>query len=494
LAAAVIVARVLGAQRAGQFLYLLWVADFTAIVTTFALPLAATRFLADLSAQHRFADAEAVGGWLYRRYVGLALIGAAATFTIASRVTAGAIDARLVSACLGGYFFTTVLQTYYLAHLAGYQEFRVSTRIAIMSAMALVVGVSVGTPAWGVAGATIGYLAGSMPGAVSSVRCLRWSRPGPPIPVELRSRLVNYALYTWITAIVAAITSSRTEVFFIERYAGDFWVTMFAIGISLSTLASQGPMLLTGPLVPHFAQLAGAGRLDALRARYAGAIRVLALMLFPLCLGLSSLIPVLLPFVYGRDFVAAVPSAMVLVACAALAFGTVSAAALQALERVSYVALVGAIGAIAVGAAGLLVVPRWGIWGAAWSHIVIQAAMAAAGAIYLSTRHGFPFPIRHLVKMFVAALACALASGAIVWTSGSIASIFIAIPVSAAVYVVMVRSLRAIDARDLLLLDGLVGRLPASMRPRLVGLIDYLTGSRSRPWQSPDPDHLPSLP
>ncbi len=489
-AAGIIVARMLGPAGAGRLLYLLWIAEFVATVATFALPSAATRFIADLSGQKRLAEADGVSQWLYRRYCGMIVIGAAAAVFLA-RQTGSELDSRTVAACLAVYFVTLGLGTYYQAHLGGRQEFRTAAKLAIVSSVTLVLGVTIATPMWGVAGAIIGYLIGAVPAALASLRCFFLVRsPGAPMLPTLRRRLISYSLYTWVAAIAASIVWTRTEVFFIQRYAGDFWVAMFAVGISLSTLATQGPMLLTGPLTPHFSQLAGTGQFEALRTRYTTATRVLAVILFPMCLGLSSLIPVVLPALYGERFAAAVPAAMVLVAFSAVAFTNVASSTLFALERAFFVAAMCVIGGVASVLAGWLIIPSTGIWGAAWSRAAIQSGLVAASVIYLSTHHGCRFPLRDLAKMLAASVVCASCSAAIAWTSGRIESVVVAIPVAAAVYLLLIRAFHVIRAEDQPLLQELTDRLPAPARGPLAVMVAFLTkGSLLLAVPSPVPLH-----
>jgi O-antigen/teichoic acid export membrane protein len=473
-AAGVIVARLLGPEHTGRLMYLLWIVDFTAVVVMLALPHVVTRFWAELEGQDRPLAAAAVNHWLYRWCLGLAAGGGAVTAYLAGLTTAGP-DARFIAACLGGYFFTLALHTYYLAYLAGRQQFRLSARLSVVSSIALVAGVTIGVPAWGIAGAAAGYLASTIPGAVLSLSGLRRVSAHDAVETPLRLRLMRYAGFTWIGAVVSAVTWSRGEIFFLERYGGEFWVAMFAIGVSLSALATQGPMLLTGAMLPHFAQLAGAGRLDTLRSRYATGTRVLSLLLFPLCLGLSSLIPVLLPFVYGRDFTASVPAAMALVAFSFLAFTNVAADVIYALERAWFLAAVGGLGAVAAVLAGFLIIPSAGIWGAVWSRIAIQTASVAAAAIYLWRYHGFPFPARDLAGIALASLICAACSAGIVRAFDHIAAVFVAIPVAALAYAILIRALGIIKPSDAALFTEVIDRLPAAVAPVARSLLHGLT-------------------
>jgi O-antigen/teichoic acid export membrane protein len=488
-AAGVLVARLLGADRAGEVLYLLWVADFLVVTVTFAFPWVATRFVAVLLGEDQRDQADAVSQWLYRRYLLMAAAGA--LLAVLGAAQAGASGrGQPVALVLGLYFFVLALSTYYSAHLAGRQEFQISARIAGASALALLAGVIVGAPLWGVGGVVVAYLAASLPGAALSLRCLRLTQKPAVLKPGLRPQLLRYALFAWVSAFLSAFVWSRNEVFFIERSLGHFWVAMFTVGISMASLATQGPMLLTSALMPHFAQLAGAGRVDALRARYATATRLLALMLFPLCFGLSSLMPVLLPFLYGPEYAAAVPSAMVLVAFAALSFGIAGSSGLQVLDRIWVSALTGAVGSIAAVLVGVFLIPRTGIMGAVWSRSLIQTIMTAASVVYLWRRHSWSFPLVPLAKISVAALACAVCSGATVMLFGHIAGVLIAVPTGALVYLGILPALRIIESRDALLLRELTGRLPTPFVPLALAVLRIVT--TSAPHESPA-DQVPPL-
>jgi O-antigen/teichoic acid export membrane protein len=472
-AAGLICARVLGPERTGELVYLLWIVDVVVIASTFALPAAATRFVAALCTERHEADT--VVAWLYRRLVWLVLIGGPVT---AMCVSATAVGQRhgLMPGFVGLYFGALALHTYYVAVLAGRQAFRQLARVSMASSLLLVAGVTLGAVKLGVPGATAGYFAGALPGALLSLRC--WRRPHGEriVAAATRARIAHYAFYTWMAALLSAFAWSRTEIFFIQRTSGEYWVAMFSVGISLATLAAQGPMLLTGPLLPHFAQLAGSGRLSVFNARYASAIRVLASLLFPLCLGLASLLPVLLPLAYGEKFAPAVPVAMVLVACAALAFTTVCTAALQALEGAWFIAAVSAIGAAASIGSGLLIIPHWGAWGAVWARAVIQTGMVVAGIVYLSRRFGLRFPGSAMGRLLGAALVSAACSGALVRVRPDLVGAAAAVAVGAVAYGICVRVLRAVPPQDLPLLTAAAQRLPSAVVPGVVAVLNAVTG------------------
>jgi O-antigen/teichoic acid export membrane protein len=256
---------------------------------------------------------------------------------------------------------------------------------------------------------------------------------------------------------------SRVEIAFLQRYWASESIAMFTVGLTLASLATQGPLLLTGPLLPHFAQRAGEQDLKGIVSIYGGGTLLLAATLFPLCIGLASITPVVLPLLYGNAFRAAVPTAMVLIAFSALSFGNVGSALLYARERSGFIALGGTLGAALSIASGFIIIPRWGPWGAAWSKAFVQTSMIALGTWYISKRLACPVPLRAIGKVLGAALAAACVSYAIVRVIADVRGVVLAIPAAAITYLVCVKYGRVFQEADLAMALRVVERLPRRM-------------------------------
>ena len=251
---------------------------------------------------------------------------------------------------------------------------------------------------------------------------------------------------------------------------------MFTVGLTLAALATQGPMLLCGALLPHFAERAGAGDLNAIRRTYAAATRLMAFMLFPLCLGLASITPILLPLLYGSAFQPAVPNAMVLMAFSALAFANVGSSLLYAMERSWFIALGGSAGALLSLTACMLVIPSWGAWGAVWSRAAVQSSMIALGTWYIFKHLSCPVPFVALAKTSLAALLSAGFSYTISSLAhGSAVSLTAALPAAAVAYLVAVRKLKILEPEDLPLLERALVRVPVRFSAPVVRLSGWLT-------------------
>ncbi len=468
----VMTARWLGPDGAGRLAYLLFLSEAIATLTGFGLQSSVTRFVADLEGQGKREETPALARWLYSRYLLLAVLGAVILAAV-PRLLGSRVVAADLWFWLAGVFLVQALGAFYIAYLGGRQRFDLVARLNWHSSLILVFGGVLGTVVYGLPGTLAAYLAGSLPPAVLSFRLLGRSRAnGRRVVVdrELRSGCLRYAMFAWLAAMVSTLVWSRMEVFFLERYWSAHAVAMFTVGITLSALATHGPMLLSGALMPHFAENAGLRDSQSLRRAFAASTRLLVVLLFPLCLGLASLTPVLLPALYGDAFRPAVPSAMVLIAFSSLAFANVVSALIYGSGKSWFVAASGSVGAVLSLAGCLLVVPVWGAWGAAWSRSLVQASMVALGAWYAGRKLSCPVPVRALGKTLLAALLAAGASYLVVSTAGGIASIAPAIAAAAAIYLVAVRRLAILEPEDVRVirraLDELAGavRLPGGIR------------------------------
>jgi O-antigen/teichoic acid export membrane protein len=465
----VFTARHLGPSGAGRLAYLLWIQEIVATVTGFGMQSCVTRFVADLGGRGAAGEGRRLASWLYVRYLALALAGGGGIAAVAVQAWHSVVDPAVWVALAVGLIAQS-MGAFYTAWLAGRQEFDRIARMNLVSSGALVVGAGLGMMAWGIPGIVLGYAAGSALPALLSCELLRGGRAA--VDRATAAGCLKYSAYAWCAAIVSACIWSRIEVVFLERYWGSQEVAMFSIGLTLSALATQGPMLMSTALMPHFAETAG--RTGADSRTYASATRLLGALLFPLCLGTASLIPVLLPGVYGAAFRAAVPNAMVLTAFSALSLMSVGSALVYASGKAWFVAASGLAGAILSLAGCAIVIPVWGAWGASLSRSAVQAAMAILGTWYIHRHLGCPAPLRALAKILAAAATAAVASYAIVSAFPSFAALALAIPAAAVVYLAMLRLTRALDAGDGVSLRSALDRMPAAFAASASGLLEWL--------------------
>lgn len=478
LISSIILARMLGSTGMGQLAFLIWLLEITNVTTGLGLQNSLVRYFAELQGQGRSREADALAQWIYMRYLGTALLGGIVIiiFFIKSTQYGNLENAVILMVIL---FFTQGLAAINNAGLIGRQAFDKLAWVNIISSVLLVVGQLVGAWWAGVVGALVGYIIGAIVPAILSISLWGGLDASKEImnPV-LRRQVWKYALNTWLAAIVSALIWSRAEIFFLERYWGPHEVAMFTIGMSFSALATLGPQLLTGSLLPHFAQLCGSQDRSAIQRTYAMATRLVALFLFPLSFGGAAVTPVLLPWLYGSDFIPAVPVAMVLMALSALGFASVGSSLVYGLGHSSFIALGGFLGAVMMLSACSWVVPEHGVWGAVWVRCWVQCSMIGLGTWYIACRLNVAVPLRELGCIAIAALLCAVVAGLLIKLCLTTWMLLVAIPAGAAAYMVALKYLHVLNPADSAALDALLLRLPAKPRGWLMPWLVWL-GARA---------------
>jgi O-antigen/teichoic acid export membrane protein len=470
----VVVARLLGPTGTGIIAYAIWLATLAVTLADFGLYQTLTRYLPDLTARGDEASASNLAAYLLRPCLALAALGALAFAWLgyAADGPAPGTTARIWWS-IGLLFTLQLVSSFGLGFLRGMQRFDTAAKLTLASLLLQLAAVAAGALLDGVEGALLGYCAGSI---LPLVVVLRIAAQPARIDRDLLRRTMRFALFSWAGALTMALIWSRLEIFFLQRYQGSEAVALFTVGFTFANLASQGPLLLTGGLLPYFSESYGNRSSERMQSAYATATRVMAFLLFPACLGLAAILPALLPLVYGPAFSSAVPVASVLVAGAAIgATGSVGSQMIYAHERSDFIFACGLVGAALSVAAGFLVVPAYGMMGAALARTCVHAVMVGWGSWFIMRRLGCPMPLVELGKLLAAALLCAAAARLCVdLVSSPAVSLPLAIGSAAIVYGASVRMLGALPAHDVGRLQALTGRLAGRARGPMEGLLGLL--------------------
>jgi len=468
----VVVARTLGVEQTGIVTLALWLVTMMVTVAGLGLPTAVTRYVAEApdSSMERAIAMRFLWPTLATAALVLLVAGsaAAALWTGAAERIWAAFGAESMQAriqiwiaigILGG---TQVLGQYRLGVLRGEQDFRLVAVLTTSSFCVQTAATLIGCLTMGVVGALAGYAMGALPMAVS---CLHLRGAARRVPGETIVRVRRFAFYTWIGSIMSAFVWARIEIYFLQRAEGYEAVGLFMAGLTLASLATQGPLLLTGALLPHFASAHASGAAERIRETYASATRLIAFLAFPAGLGLAAVMPVAMPMVFGEPFRSAVPLASLLVAVSAIgATSAVGTHLVNALERSDFIFYSSLCGAVLAVTAGLTLVPAFGLAGAGIARALIQIAMVAAGLWFIVCKLGCPAPIRDLGKLFLAATLAALAARGCLHLVEDARALVLAIPVAGVVYLLAVRAMGVLTNTDRERLSGTLSLLPSPIR------------------------------
>lgn len=464
LASSVLTSRLLGPVGTGQVAYATWLAGFIAMVAGLGLPPALSRFVAeamgDGGGKERGLLSRAA-----RMYLGLvvasAVVAAVAYFLLQTPTPTG-----VLGGVFAAYYLAAMLNSFGQAYLAGSQQFVRSARLAAVSSVIHLGGIALGGWFFGVAGIIGGTALGLAPVAMLCLGLVRRRETaGETLTPEFHRRFRRYAWNTWLATNISAITWTRTEVFFLARYHDAREVAMFSVGLSLATMAIQGPSLFCGALMPHMTARLAAHDEAGIRELYASITRLLAFAVMPVCWILAAATPVVLPWIFGARFAPAANTASVLIITASIGATVAAGSALQAaMERSGFIVKAGCVGALLTVTGALVVIPSAGAWGAAWVRGVVQLAMVALGTWYTVHHMKCPFPLMSVLgTVFCAAVAAALVRVGVMVAPGERAITVGAIVGGGLVYLLLVRLAGTLEVADIGRLGRAVHALPLGL-------------------------------
>jgi O-antigen/teichoic acid export membrane protein len=467
----ILVARQLGTEAAGTVAFALWIASMFTPLIGGGISASMSRSLPELRGRGEASQAHAFSGWLSRRlvvYLLLALAGFIAAISIKPGLAAsiatfltpdeGSPPTPAMVLLLPALVAAQVMALFGNNYLRGEQDFARLARLSAGTLLTQVVLVGIGAAYHGVPGAIAGYLIGQVPLAATVWMLL--PRRGNLEPAVVQSTL-RYARFAWAANIANAFVWSRIEIFFLDRYWGHAEIAFFTIALALSALASQGPILLTGAFLPLLAEKRGRGEAEAMKAIFARGTRMTAMLAIPSCLGMAAIAPALVPLFYGEEFRAAVPATMILAVAASVSVTTVIGTHLvNAMERSDIIFYTAALGVVLSILGGLLLVPEFGLIGAAVSRAVIQLVMIAVGLWFIIARLEFSFPTKSIVSISLCSVCSSIVAWSIVAALDAPLSIFAAILAAIVVYIVCLRLLHALHQDDLRALSKVANSFP----------------------------------
>jgi O-antigen/teichoic acid export membrane protein len=479
LVVGIIIARTLEPAGMGRVVYFVWVADFTQTIASLGLTNSIIRYTAQLGGANQHAKATGLVRWLTTRYMiavfvafcVLLWLGVRSTYQSSPTVDEYWLLAALLFALQSG-------SALFRAYLTGRQWFAQLAQLNLSSSAILLIGTGIGASSYGQRGALLAYVAAELVGVIWLVTLLRGREPSVTPDRALRRRVLEYASFSWLAALVSAILWSRVEVYFLNRYLGPAEVATFTTAVTISALVSQSALLVTGALVPHFSELSGASDRSTLELSYARITRLTALILLPLSFGTAALSPRLVPLLFGPRFeMAVVPSAILAIA-AALLVSAPSTALLYALEKTKALAMMSAIAALFAITSFAMIIPRYGATGAAWARFGTQTLVVCAVFLFIARVLRIAPPLSAIAR---SALAAMVSSVIAFLTSRAIsgpAGLPTALLVATGAYVVSLRFVRGVDESDIATIERLIERLPIAARERTHRVLLWVARSR----------------
>ncbi|HYO09349.1 MAG TPA: oligosaccharide flippase family protein [Tepidisphaeraceae bacterium] len=279
----------------------------------------------------------------------------------------------------------------------------------LRSGVGLGAGVTLAWLGWGWWAPLLG-LAGGMSIGVAYAYASEWRGTRPRIDPRLLAALARYGVPVSLTVAMVVVIGSSDR-FLIALMIGEHAAGVYAVAADLTSQTIGLLMMVVFmplfPLAVHAWE--SEGRAAAVeRMRSNGALQ-LAIGL-PCVAGLTVLTPGVAHCILGQDFRAEAVALIPLVAVAALLAGLKAYhfdASFQFVHKTLYQTLIVVVAAVANIALNVLMIPWWGVQGAAIASILAYV-LALALTIALGSRHvALPIPLGDVARVALATVAMA---------------------------------------------------------------------------------------
>ena len=382
----VLIARGLGPDAFGGFVFALTFGSLVAVLPNFGLDRILVRQVV--------RDRAAVSSWF----------AAAGTLRLALAVVAVAIAAlimpRLMPAGQSTMAAFLIVLSLVLAlcaelcrsvlyaseALAFETALRIGGRVLTLGAAVTAVVVGRSLRALGVALAVAAAIEAAMY-LQATVRRLRlhWERPAP---AAMRALVVSAAPIACNTLFV--LLYFRANVLLLTAYAGTEAAGQFGAAFTFLQVLQVASGSLAAVLLPHFVQREADGA-GALRTRIDTATRVLLAAVVPAAATLALLAPEIVQVVYSSRYAGAAPVLAVLSWAAVFMFmGSLHGSLLIALDRERVLFWLSLAAAVVSVTANLLLIGRFGVIGAGWVTVATEALVGLTCLILVRRRTGAP--------------------------------------------------------------------------------------------------------
>jgi O-antigen/teichoic acid export membrane protein len=470
-----IIARQLGPALYGQYAYLVWLSGLLVALFNHGTATTAITFISERLGGEDADGAAAVHGWLKRqRKYSIALVSVVFLLTLPWIKPAGWQSQLALFVCLA--LASAIAKSAYIFAISvakGYGRFSVEAIISnVLSVSTLV---AVGLAAWLKMGLLfyVGiFVLVCILHAVMAWVMLRRAQmivSRQAFEPALNQRINQHLRWTTLLLLVAVFGSKTIETFLLNRVSGAEAVGFFLIAVALTKggieLLSSG---LNSVLMSHMAHAYGANGESAVNAVLADNVRYFHFLGLLLAgVGFFWAEPLIL-LMYGEKFAPAVAVMQILVIAGGLALseGTFGAR-LSTTGSQKTRALIVCVMLVFSAISASVLVPRYGVIGAAISSAASTLLVFCLMAFYTSIRSGVRMPYSALGATTLIALAAAAPAAALVLWNDSLMSWIVAGTLFAALYLTASLLLRTWTRDDLAGIAKILNQVPGLRRRTL---------------------------
>lgn len=301
-------------------------------------------------------------------------------------------------------------------------------------------------------------------------RDLRAAAPdnGGAAPVSADSDFARMRRYAWRTSAILLIDMlvwDRSAFLVLTQFSPSRELAFYSLSYNIVQQALTLPRMLSMGLSANLMVEQGRDPRGAVRLSR-DAIRYVFLVAAPLTLGLAAIDLAIMPLLFGRQYLDAIPVLTVVAGLAVLRGALVPVQELLRIsEQQSFLIRFGIImGVVNIGL-GLWLIPRGGAVGAAWATGIAQGLTAGGLTVFAWMRLGLSVPLADLGRILIACVPMVIGARLLAGALPPWAAVLIAVPVGAALYVVSLRVLNVFSTADHARMASLDRMVPSRLRP-----------------------------
>lgn len=286
---------------------------------------------------------------------------------------------------------------------------------------------------------------------------------------------LRFAFQATLLMVVQAVLWSRSEVWFLKRYWDFSEVTSFALGFNFLDRIILIPVIVSTAVGASIMVAFGKSRSAASYIAITS-VRYLALLTFPLLLGLCALAVPLIRLMYPPEFLtAALPMMIQCILMLPRMLLVPASDLLTAADRQDRLLKWGLVMCVVNLALDAVLVKMGGAIGAAWANGLAQS-IATVGLWRMALQqYKLGFPWGKILRIGAASFAMGLTVWGLAQVVRPLLALVLGVPAGAALYPLFLLALRALDSGDRDHLLALQAHVPSPLRGPYQRLVDTLT-------------------
>ena len=374
-----LIARIVGVENTGVYFLALSITTMVGVLADFGLTPVLIREVAKHPKKQQSLLSSVIGLKL-----GLSILAAAVVVALSFALGYDSTTRLLMYAAIAVMVLDTFHLTFY-GMFRGRHDLRFeSLGIVVGQLVTLAVGLSTLIIAPNLLFLILALLAGSLWNTLYAGYQLHKARIRPFLPSwdgSTAKKLLKIALPFALAAIFVKIYSTVDSIL-LEQYLGSEAVGFYSIAYKLTYAFQFLPMAFMAALYPTFSSLIKAGKREELGRTFEQGLWYMALIAVPVTLGVASVADLVVPLIYGTNYLASVLPLQVLIFALLLIFLDFPIGALLNADdrQVTKTAIMGGTMVINV-TANVFLIPVLGILGASVSALLGFVWLLGAGFV-----------------------------------------------------------------------------------------------------------------